>query len=207
MSHPVRLSGQTDRCGHWSRSTLPVHSSGPWQLCLFYYESALLVPLDSTPEGYQACSSASPLSEEPRAAPSGKIIPGILQSGIVLPLSACFSWPAQHSLPGRGLLWLFPWARRAATVQRGCLPAVEKGRLHLGTFPPAGEGTPPLLPQVSTPSFIPVPYTWECGPGPEGTWLQSAHIPAQPTGGPLLTLPLPLHDSRMGVVKSTHLGA
>lgn len=191
MSRPVRLSGQTDRCGHWSRSTLPVHSSGPWQLCLFYYESALLVPLDSTPEGYQACSSASPLSEEPRAAPSGKIIPGILQSGIVLPLSACFSWPAQHLLPGRGLLWLFPWARRAATVQRGCLPAVEKGRLHLGTFPPAGEGTPLFSPRSALlPSFLsPTPGSVAQGLRIPGSNLHTS-LPS-PLGDPFSLFPSP----------------
>lgn len=66
-----------------------------------------------------------------------EIIPGILQTWNCSALSACFSWPARLWLPGWGPAWLFPGQERAATVQRGCLPAMGR-QASVGYIPPAG---------------------------------------------------------------------
>ena len=56
---------------------------------------AALTPWCPVPQGViRPSSSVSPLSEGLRAAPSGRYFQAFFKSGIVLPLSACFSWPA-----------------------------------------------------------------------------------------------------------------
>lgn len=82
LTSSLRLSGQADMCGHRSWSTLPAPPPGsPW-LCRPHYEPVFLVPLDNRTVPQRVIrpgSSALALPEGPRAAPSGEIIPGILQ--------------------------------------------------------------------------------------------------------------------------------
>lgn len=139
---PHRLSV---RCSHrlQSCSTLPVPSLGPWQFCW------LCGPWDpetlgsrTAPQGWghQACLSESPLPEGPRAAPSGEIIPGILQIWNCSALISLFqlAWPPPAAPLGWGPSACFPGQEGAATVHRGDVPAMGKGHLHLGEFLPAG---------------------------------------------------------------------
>lgn len=137
-------------------------------------------PLDSRPAPLRVIrpgSSALPLPEGPRAAPSGEIVPGILQIGNCSALISLFQlacptlapWvgpcPAV-SLGSRGLplssvdiSW--PWERQAALGH--LLP--RRGRRCSQRSPP-----PPLLFQPAIlPSFLSL--TPERDPEPEGAWL------------------------------------
>ena len=177
---PVRPRGQADECGHrlWSCSSRPGPSPGPGS-------SALLVPLDrrTAPQGVIRPSSwALPLPEEPRAAPSGEIVLGILQIWncsalislfqLVCPTLAPRVGPCPAvSLGGRGL----PLSSTGISQPR------RKAGFTWAPSSPRGRGlwpedlAPPLLLQASNSSFFPVLYTWSVAQSPKYADLMCTH--------------------------------
>lgn len=166
---PVRPSGQADGCGHrlWSGSTslaLPwgpgssvgCTASPPW--CLWTANSAL--------GGYQAPQHH--LSQGPELPLRGDNS-GHSSNVELFALISLFQLACPTLVHRVGLVWLFLGAgERAATVQRGGLPAMGEGSpqwVHssLQARAPRPEDLSPLLPQNSNASFSPVPCTWECG--------------------------------------------
>lgn len=151
----------------------------------------------------------STTSPRAQSCPSGEIIPGILQMWNCSPLSACFSWPAQHWFIGWGPSGCFSGQERGLPLssveasQQWGKAAFAWVHASLQARAPRPEDLTPLLPQNSSASFFPVSCTWECGLSPR----VPAPVPSRCLT--LLALPLPLHKTvvRSLALEPDHLGS